>query len=94
MVKRQGSVAALPDISYFNSYHTFDQHVQFLADLASAFTGNAELFTAGNSVEGRAIRGIHLWGSSGKSKKPAIIWHGNVHAREWITAPVRMKLPP
>ncbi|KAH7014801.1 hypothetical protein EDB80DRAFT_604918 [Ilyonectria destructans] len=87
MVKRQGSVTALPDISYFNSYHTFDQHVQFLADLASAFTGNAELFTAGNSVEGRAIRGIHLWGSSGKSKKPAIIWHGTVHAREWITAP-------
>ncbi|KAH7136231.1 hypothetical protein EDB81DRAFT_901939 [Dactylonectria macrodidyma] len=85
--KRQDGLAALPDISYFNSYHTFDQHMQFLTDLASSFTGNAETFTVGNSVEGRAIRGIHLWGSSGKSKKPAIIWHATVHAREWITAP-------
>ncbi|KAK7429853.1 hypothetical protein QQZ08_003698 [Neonectria magnoliae] len=81
------SVAALPDISYFNSYHTFEQHLQFLADLASSFSGNAEVFTAGSSVENRPIRGIHLWGKSGKGTKPAIIWHANVHAREWITAP-------
>ncbi|KAH7160503.1 hypothetical protein B0J13DRAFT_494150 [Dactylonectria estremocensis] len=87
MVRRQDGLAALPDISYFNSYHTFDQHLQFLTDLASSFSGNSETFTVGSSVESRPIRGIHLWGSSGKSKKPAIIWHATVHAREWITAP-------
>ncbi|KAF4988992.1 hypothetical protein FDECE_14846 [Fusarium decemcellulare] len=86
-MKLQDSVAALPDISYFNSYHTFEQHYQFLTDLRTSFPSNSEIFSVGNSVENRAIRGIHLWGSSGKGKKPAIIWHGTVHAREWITAP-------
>ncbi|KAM0421326.1 hypothetical protein ACHAPT_010856 [Fusarium lateritium] len=86
-VKLQSSVAALPDASYFNSYHNLEQHFQFLTDLRASFASNSELFTAGTSVENRAIRGIHLWGSSGKGNKPAIVWHGTVHAREWITAP-------
>ncbi|KAM5356764.1 hypothetical protein ACJ41O_003410 [Fusarium nematophilum] len=86
-MKLQGSLAALPDISYFNSYHTFDQHLQFLSDLRASFSSNSEIFTVGNSVENRPIRGIHLWGSSGKGKKPGIVWHATVHAREWITAP-------
>jgi hypothetical protein len=87
-MRLSASLAALPDISYFNSYHTFDQHLQFLTDLQASFPSNSEVFTAGTSVENRAIRGIHLWGSSGKGKKPAIVWHGTVHAREWISAPV------
>lgn len=87
-MRLSAALAALPDISYFNSYHTFDQHLQFLADLRASFPSNSEVFTAGTSVENRAIRGIHLWGSSGKGNKPAIVWHGTVHAREWISAPV------
>lgn len=87
-MKLQDTIAALPDISYFNSYHSFDQHLQFLADLRASFPNNSEIFTAGTSVENRALRGIHLWGSAGKGVKPGIVWHGNVHAREWITAPV------
>jgi hypothetical protein len=30
---------------------------------------------------------IHMWGADGPGK-PAILWHGTVHAREWIVAPV------
>jgi hypothetical protein len=29
-----------------------------------------------------------MWGADGPGK-PAILWHGTVHAREWIVAPVR-----
>lgn len=90
-MKLQGSVAALPDASYFKSYHTLGEHWQFLADLRDSFSTNAEIINIGKSVERRDIRGIHLWGKSGKSKKPAIIWHANVHAREWITAPVSLQ---
>lgn len=75
-------------MSYFDSYHVFEEHLDFLNDLQKAFTRNSEIFTAGNSLEGRPIQGIHLWGSGGPGK-PAIIWHGTVHAREWIVAPVR-----
>jgi len=44
--------------------------------------------TAGNSLNGNAITGIHFWGSSGKGVKPAIVFHGTVHAREWISTMV------
>lgn len=79
----------LPDMSYFDSYHVFEEHLDFLADLQSAFVKNSELFDAGESLEGRPLKGIHLWGRDGPGTKPAIIWHATVHAREWITAPVR-----
>ncbi|KAM0227791.1 hypothetical protein ACHAPO_011267 [Fusarium lateritium] len=75
-----------PDKTYFKSYHNFEQHTQFLKDLQSSFPKNSEVFYTGKSVEGRDIQGIHLWGKSGKGKNPAIIWHGNVHAREWISS--------
>lgn len=31
------------------------------------------------------MTGIHIWGSGGKGSKPAVLIHGTVHAREWIT---------
>uniref|UniRef100_A0A8H7TW20 Peptidase M14 domain-containing protein n=1 Tax=Bionectria ochroleuca TaxID=29856 RepID=A0A8H7TW20_BIOOC len=77
--------AALPSITYFNAYHTLAEHNQFLVDLQAAFPSNSAIYTVGNSFEGRAIQGIHLWGTGGSGSKPAIVWHGNVHAREWIT---------
>lgn len=75
-------------MSYFDSYHVFEEHLDFLVDLQKAFVRNSELFVAGESLEGRPIQGIHLWGSEGPGVKPAIVWHGTVHAREWIVAPV------
>jgi carboxypeptidase A4 len=77
--------AAIPPLSFFNSYHTWAEHNQFLVDLQGAFASNSELFTVGTSVEGRSIQGIHLWGT-GKGKK-AVVWHGTVHAREWLVTP-------
>lgn len=78
------SKRALPDASWFNNYHPYDDHVQFVNDIQSSFSSNSEIITAGKSVEGRVITGIHLWGKGGKGSKPAIVWHGTVHAREWI----------
>ncbi len=79
---------SLPDASYFASYHSFNDHLQFLKDLQASFTKNSAIFVAGNSVEGRPLQGIHIWGSGGAGSKPAIIWHSTVHAREWITTMV------
>ncbi|KAF2972430.1 hypothetical protein GQX73_g1076 [Xylaria multiplex] len=78
--------AALPSFSWFSAYHPYADHLTFLRSLQAAFPSNSELITAGTSFEGRTIQGIHLWGSGGKGSKPAIYYHGNVHAREWITS--------
>ncbi|GAP88856.2 putative zinc carboxypeptidase a [Rosellinia necatrix] len=80
------AAAALPSFSWFSAYHPYADHLTFLQSLQASFPSNSELITAGTSFEGRAIQGIHLWGSGGKGSKPAIYYHGNVHAREWITS--------
>lgn len=39
-------------------------------------------------MQGRVLTGIHIWGSGGKGSKPAVVFHGTVHAREWISTMV------
>ncbi len=84
-----GAAADVPDPSWFSAYHSYADHLTFLSDLQKSFPDNSEIFEAGTSFEGRALTGIHLWGSEGKGSKPAINFHGTVHAREWITTMVR-----
>lgn len=82
----QLSRSAVPDESWFTSYHPYADHLTFLRELQSSFTANSEIVTAGSSTQGRILTGIHIWGSGGKGTKPAVIFHGTVHAREWISA--------
>lgn len=70
--------------TWFNSYHPYADHVQFLNDLRAHYPANSEIVQIGNSLQGRPITGIHFYGSGGKGSKPAIVLHGTVHAREWI----------
>jgi murein tripeptide amidase MpaA len=70
--------------TWFNSYHAYSDHIQFLRDLQASYPSNSEIVTAGNSLNGNPITGIHFYGSSGKGAKPAVVFHGTVHAREWI----------
>ena len=60
--------------------------MQFLKDLQSQFPRNSEIVSSGNSLQGNAITGIHFYGSGGKGSKPAVVFHGTVHAREWIAS--------
>ncbi|KAI2615800.1 hypothetical protein GGS26DRAFT_454531 [Hypomontagnella submonticulosa] len=74
-------------LSWYDSYHDYEDHVQYFEELQRAFPNNSELISSGTSYQGRNIFGLHLWGASGRGK-PAVLYHGNVHAREWITSPV------
>lgn len=81
--KRQDG--ALPSDSWFDSYHSYADHVQYWRDLNAAFPSNSQRFVAGQSYENREIFGLKLFGNNTGTPKPAAIWHGTVHAREWIT---------
>lgn len=75
--------------TWFDNYHPYPDHLQFLEDLQSKFPSNAQVVVAGQSLEGNDITGIRLFGSGGpNSTKPAVVLHGTVHAREWITTMV------
>lgn len=82
-------LAGQANTTWFQSYHPYEDHIQFLSDLAEEFPDNAETVeTDGKTTEDRIISGIHLFGSGGGGKNPAIVFHGTVHAREWITSMV------
>lgn len=82
------------DISWFNEYHAYADHLTFLDELAAWDSRRAAIVTSGTSAAGRPITGIHIWGSAGKGVRPAVVLHGTVHAREWITTMVRLARPP
>ncbi|KAM0354932.1 hypothetical protein ACHAPU_000771 [Fusarium lateritium] len=77
-------IYAVPSETWFTAYHPYADHLQFLKDLQTSYPTQSEVFTLGNSFQGRALTGIHIWGSGGKGSKPAVVFHGTVHAREWI----------
>lgn len=76
------------DLSWYDTYHPYEEHIQYFEDLQAVFPNNSELISSGTSYEGRDLFGIHLWGDAGPGK-PAVLYHGTVHAREWITTLVR-----
>ena len=82
----------LPDLSWFDSYHPYADHLDYWDDLVHAFPRNSEKFPLGKSYENRTIHAFHLFGdkkkggygpkTKDKRQKPVILWHATVHARE------------
>lgn len=81
--KRQANDTEDP---WFDSYHPYDDHVEWWRELQASFPDQSNWTSSGTSYEGRDIFGVHLWGADGPGK-PAVLYHGTVHAREWIVAP-------
>lgn len=80
------------DLSWYDNYHPYDDHRTYFEDLQASFPNNSEFVSSGTSYEGRDLYGLHLYGAGGPGK-PAVLWHGTVHAREWITAMVCVVYP-
>ncbi|KAF4596022.1 carboxypeptidase [Ophiocordyceps camponoti-floridani] len=70
--------------TWFQSYHAYNDHLAWLRDLQAQHPNISDIVSSGRSFEGNDITGLHLHGSGGKGNKPAIVFHGTVHAREWI----------
>lgn len=75
------------DLSWFEAYHSYQEHREYFEVLHAAFPNNSEIVSTGTSYEGRDIWGLHFWGANGPGQ-PAVLWHGTVHAREWIASKV------
>jgi murein tripeptide amidase MpaA len=59
---------------------------RFIQNLADEFPDIAETFVLGTTGQGREIIGIRLSGDL-DARHPAVVYHGGIHAREWITPP-------
>jgi hypothetical protein len=83
----------LPDLSWFDTYHAYADHLEYWDNLVQAFPENSEKFPIGNSYENRTLYAYRLFGDTEKGtwndgrsrervEKPVILWHATVHARE------------
>lgn len=75
----------------FDSYLPLADMVTYINSLAAARPDLCEVIDIGNSVEGRDIWVLHITGA-GAGPKPGVFYHGLIHCREWITAPVVLYL--
>ncbi|KAF5656453.1 ECM14-like protein [Fusarium heterosporum] len=74
------------DDSWFDEFHNYEDHIDYFRDLQSQFPNNSKIVSSGKSYQKRNIYGLHLYGDDGPGK-PAVLYHGSVHAREWIAGP-------
>lgn len=69
---------------WFTSYHNFADVNAYLDGLATARPDLAARFNVGQTLEGRTMSGIRITGSGGVAGKPAVLFSGCQHAREWV----------
>ncbi|XP_052872398.1 zinc carboxypeptidase-like [Anopheles cruzii] len=65
------------------AYHTLEDINDWLDTLVTDHPGVVSAIVAGETYEGRQIRGVKV---SYKAGNPAIFIEGTIHAREWISA--------
>ncbi|XP_072047243.1 carboxypeptidase A2-like [Amphiura filiformis] len=66
----------------YNNYNDIDTIEQWVADFAAA-NSVVTAGSMGSSYEGRQLNYVKI--SSGGSGKKAVVFHGGIHAREWVT---------
>jgi len=96
LVRKWGlSVVKLPSIHGLNTfdkgYRTYDQGMAELRDLAQRYPDRCTLVELGKSVEGRPIVSLKV-GKGDGSQKPSLLFTGENHAREIVTAEIVMNL--
>jgi murein tripeptide amidase MpaA len=66
----------------FDQYWNLTDTIAYLNTLVALRPDLAQIFTAGTSLEGRAIQGIKI--TAPGPTKSGVLVHGTQHAREWI----------
>ncbi len=84
------------DAQWFSTYRNFTEINAKLDQLAAASGGLASTFLVGNTLEGRQVRGIRFTGpdrpGNPRNSRPAALFAGGIHAREWISPMTAMYL--
>jgi len=72
---------------WFTAYHTPTETNDWVKTLVQQYSSLATLQVAGKTYENRTIYIVKISGKAG-SNKPAIVYDGGIHAREWISPAV------
>ncbi|MCH2149119.1 MAG: hypothetical protein MK095_06760 [Phycisphaerales bacterium] len=72
---------------FYASYHTYEEIHGRLDALLTSYPDHVHPADAGTSLEGRPIRGVRI-GIGEPGDKPALLFNGCQHAREWVATMV------
>jgi carboxypeptidase A4 len=75
----------------WDQYMSYAEIVAFIQNLEATRPDLCEIFSIGQSIEGRELWVLHITGPTGENK-PAVFYEGLIHAREWISGPVVLYL--
>lgn len=78
----------LPDLSWYESYHDYADHLAYWDDLVDAFPDNSEKFEIGKSYENRSMYAFHLFGDDKKPSKGLGRVRGGKHGKNETEKPV------
>jgi len=78
-----GSKSQKEEDDFFRSYRRLSEIQTWIRARIAQYPNLSSYFTIGKSYEGREIFGIKIQGNS--NSKPAILYHGGIHAREWVS---------
>ena len=73
------------DETYYETYHPLADLESHMAQLASARPDLCRTEVVGQSIEGRDITALIVSGPGDASNRPAVVWIGTQHAREWVS---------
>jgi len=82
------ALRAADDPQWFTNYHNYTDVKAYVQALAAQYPGLATYQVIGQSLEGRDIFAIRITGPGSTANRPASMWWGGQHAREWINVPV------
>ena len=71
---------------FFDYLRTYDEHIQFMQDLAGAYPELTEMINLGLSVQGRPLWALRITGPG--NDKPAVMYNGAQHGNEQAAASV------
>jgi zinc carboxypeptidase len=74
--------------AWYDDFRDYDAVMAKLDEIAAAHAGEVELVDVGDSLEGRAIKGLRI--GTAAADAPAVLYTGTMHAREWLATMVTM----
>jgi murein tripeptide amidase MpaA len=76
--------------AWFDTFHTYAEVNAYMDTLVAVRPDLALRFTLGQSLQGNNINGLQITGAGGTAGKPALLFNGCQHAREWVAVMVPM----
>ena len=86
MIEIENSQQSLTDPDYFSKYRKIDEINEYIDKLVAENGGLVSKFSVGKSYKNKEIYGIKIRGNGTRDRSAAqsVVFHGGIHAREWI----------